>query len=166
MAGNDLRELVWRSLLGSDYRARYYRHLASSLEARGRRLTIAIGVLSSGAFVILVSRFAIEIPWLAEIFSLVAAALSWILTVVQFSKSAALASNLGKKWDTIYKDHEQLWSEIDRLDAKTVLKRWREIEDRHAELDEIAAVEFPLKAKLAERSQLEVLRERRLSEAA
>ena len=81
MLDNDHRKLVWESMLGADYRARYFADLAAKYRKWESALTITVAVLTSSAFVVLL----VEIPLAAKICTLVAAALSWLVHLKNFS---------------------------------------------------------------------------------
>jgi hypothetical protein len=158
----DYHELIWESLLGADYRARYYGHLAGRLQRREKTLTILVTLLSSGACLALVAKM----DWLPvvvpSILTALAALAGAVLASNKFGKRAVLSGDLHKKWDTARREFEVLWASVSDLDKDDALQRWRAIEEKYSEQTELAAIEFPVRARLAKRCQRDVVQARRL----
>lgn len=154
------RALIWESLLGADYRTRYFGELAGQLQAMSRHLAVANLVLSSGALANIAGALAPEWVSLAAIGMV--ACVSAIQLVLKFSDRAGDAADLHTKWDHIQVAMEQLWAELEGLDAGAAMARWSAIEASHAEFDKKAAKEFGYKRRLAKRAWREMLHRRKL----
>lgn len=155
------RQLVWDSLLDTDFKARYFGHLAGRLQRRERLLTVAVTILSSGAFVTLIGK--LGSAWLPQVFSLLAAVTGAVLAVYKLGKTASLSASLHAKACASKYKLEALWAEIDTLAPQDVLRRWEAIEADALKDDETAAAEFTIVKSLAEDVQAEVMRVRRLA---
>jgi hypothetical protein len=159
---DDIRRLVWDSLLSADYRARYYGHLASVMESFDENLTIGVTIASSGAFVVIVTR----LPWwVGAVVSLVAAVMSIILSVKKFGKLGESSATLHKGWSSIESDYEVLWAQADSLPKEELLTKWRQVKSREEALEESLGMKFHLRRDLIEKSKQEVLEQRRLASA-
>lgn len=158
------RQVVWEALLDADFRTRYFGNLAGRLQRRERLMTIGVTVLSSSAFLALITKVGID--FLPQIFSALAAVMGAVLAVYKLGKSASLSASLCARWLAIRNRQEALWAEIDDLQPQEVLRRWESIAAETYKDAEVAAAEFPLHKRLANEAQGEVMRSRRLAEAA
>lgn len=157
-----IRRLVWESLLNADFSSRYFGHLAGLLQTRERIITVVVGVLSSGAFLALISKF--QLGYLPQLLSALTAVFSITLATRKLGKSAALSASLHSRWTAIQNDYEILWSEAEFLSSEQIAERWRNIENSHMKDDETAAQEFRIDKKLADECQKAVLQMRHLVE--
>jgi hypothetical protein len=164
MPNERYRTLVWESLLDADYRARYFGHLAGRLQRTERLITVAVTLLSSGAVATILFKTGND--YLTAALSLLAALFSGVMAVYKLGKAAGTAAALLSKWSSVKNKLEVFWSGIDELPAKEVEKRWLAIESEIGKETEIAALEFTLSGRLAKKAQAEVMRSRRLVEAA
>lgn len=158
------RALIWESLLGADYRARYFGELAGQLQAMSRHLAVANLVLSSGALVNIAGALAPS--WVSLAAMGMVAGLSAIQLVLKFSDRAGDAAELQTKWDGILMELEQLWAELQALEASTAMARWKAIEASHGAWDQKASQEFGYKRRLAKRAWREMLHRRKLPSVA
>lgn len=162
MTRDNLRSLVWEALLNSDSMCRYYGYLASRLERRERQLSVLVAVLASGTLAVLLYR--LRLPFLPEILALLTTVFSVYFTVQKHSKGAMLSASIRTKLARIQTEYELLWDQFDGLEVSEISERWRHLQDREADIVEIASVEFVPDMKLAERCHDEVLRARGLAE--
>jgi hypothetical protein len=136
MISEQVRHLIWKSLIAAESRSVYFGRIASSLQTRERFAALFVGVTSSLAFLNLISR--IKFPWVSEGFSLLSAVGGAYLGLTKQNKAGALAASLCRTWGQVQDDFELLWHETPSLDDATTLARWRTIEEKHYEADESA----------------------------
>ena len=150
--------LVWESMLGSEYRARYFSDLSTRYRWWSSVLNVTLAILTSGAAVTLL----IDIPLLAKFCSLVAAGLSWLIVVMDFSGMVRDSASFSRQWIEVQKDYKLLWAELDDLDPADVRKRWTAIEEKLSPLDELSTSKFPYERGLGEKVWRETLKARGL----
>ena len=146
--------LVWESMLGSDYRARYFADLATRYRRRSSVLTITLAILTSGAFVTLL----IDVPLAAKISTFVAAALSWTLLVKDFSGMVRDSASFSRQWSEFEREYKLLWAELEELDPADIRKRWPAIEEKLSPLDELSTSKFPYERDLGKKIWQETLK--------
>src|SRR5258708_38738068 len=89
---------IWNSLLDADYRARYFGSSAGLLQRRERLLTLAVTLLSSGAFVSLVAKLQWLPSYIAPTLTVMTALVGGTLSVLKLGKNASLSGAMHKKW--------------------------------------------------------------------
>ncbi len=147
MASQKVRRVIWDGLFAADVRARYFSALAARLRSRERVLAVAVGILTSGS----VGSLLAKIPHVPLACSVLAAILSTILAVYKFDKGRSLGASLGRQWIEISSEYAALWATADKLSEQSLMKRHRELEQKHFSSDELAMAEFALDEKLLDR---------------
>lgn len=152
--------LLWERLLDADMSRRYYLRLSAWLTRLELGLSVLTAVLSSGAFLGLVTG---RWPWLAQWAALGAAIASTWLIFSKHGKRADLAAGRARQWMETQSEMERLWArraEISDTDVDKMLARW---ENELLAGAEPIARELPLNNRLRELAYEEVLRARGLA---
>jgi hypothetical protein len=152
--------LLWERLLDADMSQRYYLRLSAKLTRLELVLSVLTAVLSSGAFISLVTG---SWPWLAKWAALGAAIASTRLVFSKHGKCAELAAGRARQWMEAQSELERLWTRrtvVSDADVDKMLARW---DKKLLPGAEPVVRELPLNNRLRELAYQEVLRARGLA---
>lgn len=145
-------QTVWDSWIGAEIRASYFAALSASYRSRQRLLTIGTLVLSSGAFLSVVSALPDQYKWVRAVLTLCAALLSAI-SLVSRNESASLDSaDLHFRWNTLAMDYGALWADPHTSDAAQTLNQ---LQKREAEISKSSAAQ-PANTRMLKAAQANV----------
>ena len=161
MASENQRSLVWRGLLVSDMRQRYYGYLASNLGHRARVTLTLVTLLTSGATVGFLTATGEWAKWFVPLAGFAAAGLSAWLAFGQVVERAIRSAGLQRKSADLNREWEVLWDEIDSVDPEELIKRWRQLDQQSVASYEGVPEGVRLDEKLWNRCQDETIRLRK-----
>ena len=134
------QKAVWEKMLGSEIRAAYFAELSARYLSRQRWLNLGTLVLSSGAFLALVTTVVPpSLGWIKPLFALCAAILSTWSFVAKNERGSIDSADLHFRWNMLAVDYAAIWTDVedDRASAKLT-----ELDKREAELSK-SSVTFP-----------------------
>ncbi len=88
-------------------------------------------------------RTKLYVPLAAKLCTLVAAGLSWLLQLKNFSELVRDSASFSRQWLGLHREYKLLWSEYVELDPGEIRKRWNAIEEKHLPIDELSIAKFP-----------------------
>jgi hypothetical protein len=134
------QKIVWDSLLGAEIRAAYFAELSGRYLRYQRRLVFGSLVMSSGAFLSLVTT---AVPpsfgWVKPLLAFLAAGLSFWSLIAKNERGSIDAADLHFRWSLLAIDYQGIWANVsDDLAASKLY----ELEKREAELSK-SSVSLP-----------------------
>ena len=157
------QKIVWDGLLGAEIRAAYFAELSGRYMRRQRLLVLGSLVMSSAAFLSLVT---VAVPpnleWVKPTLTLLAAILSAWSLVAKNERSSIDSADLHFRWNMLAIDFDGLWADSFGDGASV---RLAELRKREAEISK-SSTAFPDDGSLMERCQDNVLMHHRQELAA
>jgi hypothetical protein len=134
------QKTVWDGMLGAEIRAQYFAELSVRYQARQRWLVLGTLVLTSGAFLSLVTT-AVPAPlgWVKPLLVLLAAILSACSLAATNERNSIESADLHFRWNMLALDFQHLWADIYEDQARA---RLREVQERDAILSK-SSTAFP-----------------------
>jgi hypothetical protein len=134
------QKLVWDGLLGAEIRSAYFAELSGRYVRTQRRLVVGSLLLSSGAFLSLVTTVVpTTFAWIKPLLALFAAALSFWSLLAKNERGSIDAADLHFRWNVLALEYQSIWANVE---SETASARLAEIEKREAELSK-SSVAFP-----------------------
>ena len=134
------QKIAWESLLAAEIRSEYFAELSGRYARRQRYLVVGSLLLSSGAFLTLVTT---AVPsayaWIKPTLALLAAALSFWSLVAKNERGSIDSADLHFRWNLLAIEYQALWADVFREDAADKLT---ELRKREAELSK-SSTSFP-----------------------
>lgn len=143
-ASDELRKLVWESMLNADYLQRFYGELASRKGRAGFWLDVTLAIAATGTFASIIS----QVPYLSAMAALLTTVLGWYAVFGKFGESAKEIASLHRQWAEIYSEYRMLWATLPNVSAKQTRSEIERLEARAGSLSEIAASRVPRNKKL------------------
>ena len=144
------QKIVWDSLLGSEIRAAYFAELSGRYLRRQRLLVLGSLILSSGAFLSLVTTYVPpSLLWIKALLALLAAVLSFWSLLAKNERGSIDAADLHFRWNMLAMDYQTLWADVGSELASGKLS---DLMKREAELSK-SSVSFPDDATLMAKCQ-------------
>ncbi len=125
------RRYVWEDWLSAQVRSSYFADLAGRHQRRQRIITWATLVSSSGAFVTIVTSLPASVLWIRPVLAVFTAALSLWSLIAKNERCAIECSDLHFQWNTLAREYQALWEDID---AEAVPEKLKQLRDRSAQL--------------------------------
>ena len=152
------RNLVWRSLLVSDMRHRYYGYLASRLGHKARVTLALVTLLASGSTIGFLTATGEIARFLVPFAGFAAAGLSAWLALGQVSERAIQSAGFQRKGADLMREWEVLWDKIDSIGNEEAINRWQQLDKESVAGYEGASESLKLNQKLWDRCQDEAVR--------
>jgi hypothetical protein len=131
---------VWDGMLGAEIRAQYFAELSGRYQARQRWLVLGTLVLSSGAFLSLVTTVVpASLGWVKPLLALLAAILSLWSLLARNERNSIDSADLQFRWNMLAVDYQRIWADVDSETART---RLQELQERDAVLSK-SSTAFP-----------------------
>ena len=139
------QKVVWDNLLGAEIRAAYFAELSGRYLKKQRLLNLGTLLLSSGAFLSLVTT---AVPsrygWIKPMLALLAAGLSTWSLIAKNERGTIDSADLHFRWNMLAMEYRRIWADVD---AESAPMKLHELEKREAELSK-SSVTFPDDAEL------------------
>jgi hypothetical protein len=144
------QKIVWDSLLGAEIRSQFFAELSVRYQTRQRWLVGGTLVLSSGAFLSLVTTV-IPAPfgWVKPMLALLAAILSAWSLLAKNERNSIDSADLHFRWNMLAMDYQTVWADVY---GDQVRDRLRELQEREALLSK-SSTAFPDDEALMEKCQ-------------
>ena len=134
------QKTVWDNMLSADIRAAYFAELSGRYLSRQRWLNVGTLLLSSGAFLSLVTTvLPPTLSWIRALLAFSAAALSTWSFVAKNERGSIDSADLHFRWKMLALEYASIWGNVEDDLAFT---RLVELEKREAELSK-SSVSFP-----------------------
>jgi hypothetical protein len=138
-------KIVWDSMLGAETRAQYFAALSSRYRERQFRLSLSGFVLSSGAFLALVTTVVpAQYGWIKPTIVLLAACISGCSLFAKNERNSIDSADLHFRWNQLAVAYRRVWTNVSADDAKT---RLQELEVEEGALSK-SSTAFPEDLKL------------------
>ncbi len=148
------QKIVWDAMLSAEIRSAYFAELSGRYQRTQRRLVVGSLLLSSGAFLSLVtSTVPTSLSWVKPALAFMAAALSFWSLVAKNERSSIDAADLHFRWNMLAIDFQGVWADIYAGDSAD---RLAELRKREAELSK-SSTALPDDQSLMEKCQENVL---------
>jgi hypothetical protein len=125
------RRYVWEDWLSAQVRGSYFADLVGRHQRWQRIITWATLVSSSSAFVTIVTSLPASLLWTRPVLAVFTAALSLWSLIAKNERCAIECSDLHFQWNSLAREYQALWEDID---AEWVLEKLKQLRDRSAQL--------------------------------